>query len=184
MEDHQILAALWSRDQSALNAVSAKYKGLYASILREILDDPQDVEECGNDTLMAVWNSIPPNRPDNLAAYLCTLARRIAIDRLRYHTRQKRGRGYAVALSELENCLPDHKAGAQEDSLHIRKVLSQFLRELDPVTRVLFIRRYVWLESVENLAGRYRFSENAVSVRLYRARKKLKKVLEKEEIDI
>lgn len=183
MEDSQILAALWAREESVLEEISVKYKRLYASILREILDNPQDVEECGNDTLMAAWNSIPPNRPENLAAYLCTLARRIAIDRLRYHTRQKRG-GYAVALEELENCLPDRSTEAREDSLHIRAVLSQFLRELDPVTRVLFIRRYVWFESVESLAERYRFSENTVSVRLYRARKKLKKVLNKEEIDI
>ena len=184
MEDSQIVAALFSRNDTALREISAKYQRLYQSILREILDDPQDIEECANDTLLAVWHSIPPNSPKNLPAYICTLARRIAIDRLRYHTRKKRGSGYDVSLSELEACLPAGKGTVRDDDIHIRTVLNRFVRDLDTVTQVLFVRRYVWLESVESLAKRYGFSENTVAVRLYRARKKLKKVLEKEDIQI
>ena len=148
------------------------------------MQDSQDVEECSNDTLMAVWNSIPPNRPQNLSAYICTLARRIGIDRLRYQTRKKRGTGYDFALSELENCLPDTQISNPEDDIHIRAVLSKFLKELDVTTRVLFIRRYVWLEAVSSLAKRYNMAENTISARLLRARKKLKKVLEKEDISL
>ena len=184
MKDDQILSALLDRNDSALNHLSSKYGRLYRSILWEILEDNLDVEECANDTLLAVWNSIPPNRPENLSAYICKIARRIGIDRLRYRTRKKRGTGYAAALSELENCLPDTRLSNPEDGIHIRAVLSQFLRELDITTRVLFIRRYVWLEAVSSLAIRYEMSENTVSARLSRARKKLKKILEKEEITL
>ena len=184
MEDNQILSALFDRNDTALKDLSTKYGRLYRSILWEILEDNRDVEECANDTLLAVWNSIPPNNPQNLPAYICKIARRIGIDRLRYHTRKKRGAGYAAALSELENCLPDTQITNPEDTIHIRDVLSRFLRELDITTRVLFIRRYVWLEDVSSLACRYVLAENTVSARLSRARKKLKKVLEKEEITI
>ena len=184
MKDDQILSALLDRKESALDQLNLSYGRLFRSILWEILEDNQDVEECANDTLLAVWNSIPPNRPQNLPAYICKIARRIGIDRLRYRTRKKRGSGYAVALSELENCLPDTQISNPEDSLHIRNVLSQFLRELDIVTRVLFIRRYIWLESISGLAERYHMAENTVSAKLSRARKKLKKVLEKEEITL
>lgn len=184
MEDNQILSALLQRKESALTDLSAKYGRLYRSILWEILEDIQDVEECANDTILAVWNSIPPNTPQNLPAYICKIARRIGIDRLRYQTRKKRGNGYAAVLSELENCLPDTKTPNPEDSIHIRTVLSNFLWELDITTRVLFIRRYVWLESVSSLANRYQMAENTVSARLSRVRKKLKKVLEKEDITL
>lgn len=184
MEDSQIIASLFIRDEGALKAISGKYRRLYLHILWEILDDPQDIEECANDTLLAVWNSIPPNEPENLPAYVCKLARRIGIDRLRYRTRQKRGGGYEATLSELESCLSADLCIFQEESLHIRQVLSKFVRQLDGVTQVLFIRRYVYFESVESLAKRFHLSENSVAVRLYRARKKLKKVLEKEEIDV
>lgn len=184
MEDKQIILALLNRNEAAIKELKTKYNRLYSSILWEILEDPQDVEECANDTLLAVWNSIPPNQPENLAAYICTLARRIGIDKLRHRTRKKRGSGYTAALAELENCLPDQKNSNPEDTMHIRAVLNYFLKELDTTTRVLFIRRYVWLESISSLAQRYKMTENSISARLSRARKKLKKVLEKEEITL
>ena len=184
MEDKQIMAALLDRNDAALKELSAKYGRLYRSILRQILEDEQDVEECANDTLLAVWNSIPPNQPQCLPAYICTIARRIGIDRLRYHSQKKRAKGYTEALAELEGCLPEVSGVNPEENLHIRAVLNQFLRELDQTTRVLFIRRYVWLESVSSLASRFQMAENTVSARLSRARKKLKKVLEKEDIFI
>ena len=184
MEDRQILSALLDRNEAAIKELKTKYNRLYCSILWEILEDSQDVEECANDTLLAVWNSIPPNIPKNLAVYVCTLARRIGIDKLRYRTRKKRGTGYATALAELENCLPDRQNSDPEVAIHIRTILNQFLKELDTTTRVLFIRRYVLLEAISSLATRYKMTENTVSARLSRARKKLKKVLEKEEITL
>lgn len=184
MEDNQILSALLDRNEIVLKEISAKYARLYRSILWEILDNHQDVEECANDTLLAVWNSIPPNKPQNFPAYICTIARRIGIDRLRYQTRKKRGAVYAAALEELEFCLPDVRHTNPEDSAQIRAVLNQFLQELDTTTRVLFIRRYIWLEDISSLAQRYNMSQNTISARLLRARKKLKKVLEKEEITL
>lgn len=186
MEDYQIIALLFQRTQTALDEISRKYSRLYRRILGEILADESDIEECANDVLLAVWNSIPPNEPENLSAYICKLARRIGIDKLRYQTRQKRHTGYTVALSELQDCLPDTAAAlhTDEENRHIRSVLSDFVRKLDPETRVLFIRRYIWLESTASLASRFALTENHIAVKLYRARKKLKKHMEKEGIQI
>ena len=66
----------------------------------------------------------------------------------------------------------------------IRAVLSEFIRGLDAETEILFVRRYIYLESVAELATRFGMNRNSVSVKLYRARKKLKKILEKEGIQI
>lgn len=186
MEDNQIISLLFQRTQAVLDEISRKYSRLYRRILGEILADESDIEECANDVLLAVWDSIPPNDPENLSAYICKLARRIGIDKLRYQTRQKRHTGYTVALSELQDCLPDTAAAlhTDEESRHIRSVLSDFVRKLDPETRVLFIRRYIWLESTASLASRFALSENHIAVKLYRARKKLKKHMEKEGIQI
>jgi len=186
MEDNQIISLLFQRTQAVLDEISRKYSRLYRRILGEILADESDIEECANDVLLAVWDSIPPNDPENLSAYICKLARRIGIDKLRYQTRQKRHTGYTVALSELQDCLPDTAAAlhTDEENQHIRSVLSDFVRKLDPETRVLFIRRYIWLESTASLASRFALSENHIAVKLYRARKKLKKHMEKEGIQI
>ena len=77
MEDHRIIELLIERSEDALGEVSQKYSRLYKMMIRKALSDEFDVEECANDVLLAVWNSIPPNRPKSLAAYVCRIARRI-----------------------------------------------------------------------------------------------------------
>jgi len=185
MEDYQIIIMLFERSEAALDHLAKKYAGVYKRILWEILRDESDMEECANDVLLAVWNSIPPNDPQNLPAYLCRIARRIGIDKLRHRTRKKRDSGYTVSLSELNECLPDPGGlPREEDGRQIRHVLSEFIRQLDPETQVLFIRRYVYLESVASLSKRFSLNENYIAVKLYRARKKLKKHLIKEDISL
>ncbi len=186
MDDNRIIELLFERAETALDEVSHKYSRLYKGIIREVLSDECDVEECGNDVLLAVWNTIPPNRPNSLPSYICKIARRIGINRFKFNTRQKRNTGYIVMLSELQDCLPAEEIidDSEERSEIIRTVLSEFLRSLDPETEILFVRRYMYLESVADLAKRFELDENRISVKLYRARKKLKKVLEKEGIKV
>lgn len=184
MDDSIIIDQLFGRAENALDELSRKYSRLYKGILREMLGDERDVEECESDLLLALWNSIPPNRPGSLPAYICKVARNIGINRLKYNKRQKRDCGYTIALSELDDCIPDRESDGREESGRIGSLLSDFIRNLDAETRILFVRRYVYLESVTSLAGRFGMSENHVSVKLFRARNKLKKVLEKEDISL
>ncbi len=187
-KDEQIIEALFNRDEGILEQISNKYRKIYVSVLRQILGSDEDVFECENDVLLAVWNSVPPNKPNNLAAYIAKLARNISINRFKYNTRQKRAVGYTVVLHELSECIPDNSFG-KDYTEHFKdkelgQILTDFVRNLDDETRVLFVRRYFYLESVGSLAKRYGFTENKVSVKLYRARNKLHKILEKEEVII
>jgi RNA polymerase sigma-70 factor (ECF subfamily) len=188
MEDKVIIDMLFERNENALEQINAKYSRLYVSIIRETLSDESDVCECANDCLLAVWNSIPPNRPDNLPSYICKIARRLGINRYRYNTRQKRGESYTKLLSELEDYLPDNSQNAffsgEVPPEKFAAVLEDFVRSLDASTRVLFVRRYVYFESVASLAERFEMKENLVAVKLHRAKLKLKKILEKEGIDL
>ena len=186
MDDRKIIELLFERKESALDEISRKYSRLYTGIIREMISDVCDAEECANDVLLAVWSSIPPNCPNNLSSYICKIARRIGVDRFRYNTVGKRNCGYTVTLDEIEECLPDVEPfGAHaEQSEIIRNVLSDFIRGLDPETEILFVRRYIYLESVMSLAERFDTDENRIAVKLCRARKKLKKRLEKEGIQI
>jgi len=183
MEDLQIIALLFERSEKALDEITKKYGSLISTVLRGLLCDVCDVDECKNDVLLAVWNSIPPQNPSSLCAYVTKLSRRIGIDRHRYNTRIKRKVENITPLSELEECLPDVNADEAEQGM-IREVLSDFIKSLDPQSEILFVRRYIYLESVASLAKRFEMDENHVSVKLYRARKKLKKVLSKEGITV
>lgn len=181
MDDQTIIELFFRRDERALHEISARYARLYRGVLRHVLGNESDIEECENDVLTALWNSIPPQVPDCLSAYIATLARRIGIDRLRYNTRAKRNTDHTLLLSELGESVPAAIDEITDDG-QLRRVLSEFVRALPPQTRILFLRRYVYEESVAELAQRFALSENHISVKLYRARKKLQKALEKEGI--
>lgn len=188
MEDKEIIEMLYARNGNALCELELKYRGLYRQLLRRLLDDECDVDECSNDLLVSVWNSIPPNRPDHLPSYVCKLARRIGINRLKYNKRKKRSTACTVMLSELSECIPDSsfvdEIESEERAERIRRTVSDFTRSLDAETRVLFVRRYFYGESVKELSVRFGIGEGTVSVRLHRARARLKILLEKEDIHV
>ena len=184
MDDSIIIELLFDRNEAALDEISYKYSDLYKSIIGRVLSDKGDIEECANDVLLTLWRTIPPTRPRSLPAYICSIARRIGIDRLRHNTSARRNPAYTVTLSELGDCLPSNEPTDNTDSETIRRVISNFLQTLDAESEILFLRRYVYLESISELAKRFKISENHVSVKLYRARRDLKKLLESEGISI
>lgn len=183
MEDRQIIDLLFARDERGLTHTEEKYDPLYRSILRRALSDPLDIDEGANDVLLSIWNSIPPNFPNHFPSYICRIARRIGINRFKHNTRQKRNTECDILLSELEGCIPaPDRLEKRQESMQLRHLLNRFLEELDPQTRVLFLRRYYYLEPVKSIAQQLGVSANVVSVRLHRARATLRTLLEKEGV--
>ena len=83
MTDEEIISLFFERSEQAISELAAKHGKAVARIVRNILSDEEDVKECVNDTWLGVWNSIPPNRPDPLRAYVCRIARNLAAKK--YH---------------------------------------------------------------------------------------------------
>lgn len=172
-----LLQKLNSRDESALQYITDRYGALLKGLARRILGTQSDSEECVNDVLLEVWNTIPPAAPASVSAYACMLTRRTAIDKLRSITAAKRGGGeYHASLDELSEVLSDER---ETDSEELRLALNDFLALLSPVDRTLFIGRYFGVEPMPELAARLGMSANAASVRLSRIRAKLKQYLMK-----
>lgn len=182
MEDSEIVALFWARDQQALTETVKKYDGYLDAIARRILGDPLDAAECVNDTLLAAWDSIPPHRPGVLSAYLAKLTRRIAMKVWRSRDTLKRGSGeVALSLEELEECVPDPKS--LEDTLNGKELaegIDAFLRRLPEQERRIFLRRYFHGESIREIGQAYGFTNSKTETMLFRTRKKLKKYLAKE----
>lgn len=182
MEDRQIVALYWQRDEAAIDETSQKYGQYLAKIAFNILADREDAQESVNDTYLAAWNSIPPHKPGVLSTYLGKLTRRISIDRFRKYTAQKRGAGeYALSLQELEGCISggDSTEETVEAQL-LAESITAFLRELPPETRHVFIGRYYYLDPVKEIARYCRITESKVKILLHRTRIKLREHLEKE----
>ena len=178
MEDHNILSLLWQRAEGAIPALAERFGRTLYRMALNLLGSPRDAEECVNDTYLAVWNAIPPNRPEPLPPYVYRIGRNIALNRLRSNTAQKRG-GYELSLEELVGCIP---APCLEDGRALGVAMDAWLSTLNKENRAMFLRRYWFGDSVKDIAVAFCMTENAVSVRLNRLRGSLKDYLIKEDL--
>ncbi len=181
MEDGQIVDLFWSRSDAAIANSKQKYGRYCRYIAYNILQNDSDAEEIENDVYLKAWNSIPPNRPSSLKAYLGMISRQLAFDAYAAKNTQKRGGDVALVLDELAECIPDSNGGEDiGESLALHDALNGFVRSLSGKTQKIFVRRYWYSSSVSEIAADYGMSENHVSVSLFNTRKKLKRFLSKE----
>ena len=178
MDDQQITELFFERSDQAIKELSVKYGRSLKNISFNILGSEQDAEECVNDTYLAAWNTIPPQNPDSLYAYVCRLVRNNSLTRYTRNTAKKRNSSYDVALEELEYCIPG--SAGLEDELEQKETaecINIFLASLDRDSRIMFVRRYCFSDTIGEIAGLFGTSEHYISVRLHRLRQKLKKNL-------
>lgn len=184
MEDLEIVALYWQRNEEAIAESGKKYGGYCRRIARNILENEADAEECVNDVWLRAWNAIPPQKPARLAAFLGRITRNLALNRLEKEWARKRGGGIREAvLEELEECLPAPAVDPAEDMV-IRDTLDRFLADLPAGTRQMFLQRYWYLCSVKEIAAARGMGESRVKMALLRARNQLKELLEQEGITL
>ena len=170
MDDRDIIELYWARSENAVTQTVEKYGRYIHKIAYAVLGNPEDSEECVNDTYIKVWTSIPPQRPDNLMAYIGRIVRNLSLDRLRACAAEKRGGGHGVSvLDELGTCVSDAGDGRElEDQLALTESLNRFLENLPVPTRKVFMRRYWYFVSVKEIAHEYHMTEGKVKMLLLR----------------
>ena len=180
MEDLQIIGLLFQRSETAIFALQQKFGGLCRSIISNILPDSRDVEECMSDAFLRVWNSIPPQRPERLDSYIARIARNVALDRYDYNTASMRNTGMTLAFEELALYLPSRDQ--ETDAVEFKSFINRFLRGLPKASRMMFVRRYWYGESIAQIADAFECSEEKVKSTLFRTRNKLRQAMIKEGI--
>lgn len=182
MEDERIVELYWQRRELAIEETDAKYGAYLHTIAYRILSCEEDAEESVNDTYRAAWDAMPPHRPAILSSFLGKLTRRISIDAWRKRSAEKRGGGEtALALEELEDCVSG--SGSIEEESERRELIEtidRFLLALPESERSVFVCRYWYLDPVPSIAAQFGFTESKVTSMLFRTRKKLRVLLEKE----
>lgn len=179
MEDREIIARLFARDPEGVRLLAETYGCPLMALARRILRDEKDAEEAVSDTWLTAWNTIPPQNPAHLYAYLAKICRFSSFAILDKAHAQKRTATVVSLSSELESCLP-----AAWESHDLREALNGFLSGLPAEKRRIFLRRYWFGDSVQEIARRYAVSESKVKVTLFRLRGQLKTHLEKEGITV
>lgn len=182
MDDKELIRLFLERDENAIAECGQQYGAYLRRIAGNILELPEDAEECVNDALFAAWNRIPPLKPDSLKAFLGKLIRDIAISRFRENHAAKRDSSLSVMLDELAETLPSSHAVEEEvEAAELSRFIDSWLRAQKQDERVLFIRRYYFGDSVKALAAAYGCSEQKMAQIMLRLRRSLKKAIEKSE---
>lgn len=186
MDDQHIVKLYFDRDEQAIAETQKTYGKYCHAIALRILENREDTEECVNDTYLQAWNSIPPERPTKLGAYLAKITRNLAINRYHADRCEKRGGGeVAIAMDELAECLADADSHASPaDDIALRDALNRFLRQLPEATRDIFLMRYWYVCAIQDIARELGMTESRVKMQLSRTRERLRYFLEQEGIQV
>lgn len=186
MEDLQIVQLFLDRSEDAVKALSEKLGKYCNTIAYNVLGDASDAEECVNDTYLRVWNSIPPQKPACLKAFVGKITRNLALDLQARKNTQKRGGGQLpLVLDELEDVVGKNSDPSENmESDELISAINAFLAALPKDKRILFVKRYWYMESVKSIAKERNMTESNVKTSLFRIREQLRETLIKEGIEL
>ena len=170
----------------AITETETKYGRYCMKIAQNVLNNLEDSEECVNDAYLRTWDSIPPNEPTSLGAYIGRITRNLALDLYRKRHSGKRGNGdVPLVFDELEECISgENELERREDSQEITNALNSFLASLPETERMIFMRRYWEMEPIADIAERYGITVSKTTTMLFRLRAKLRNHWTKEGITL
>lgn len=174
MEDCRIAESIKENPNTGIALLAEKYGQLINYIIRGILAGyEQDMEECFQDTLMRCTDCIDyyDKSYKSMQGWICTIARRIAIDRLR---KIKQGQIiYEQSVDDIENI--SAYESMEEEYIKKEKYQNVYdaINKLSKRDREIFLRKYFYMQTAEQIALEMGKSVRSVESHLYRIRKKL-----------
>ena len=184
MDDNQIIALFFQRNEDAIRQTDSVYGSRLFRISQNILHCQEDAQECVSDTYLRTWNAIPPTRPSSLFAFLARVCRNLSLTRLDWAMASKRKAELVALTQEMEQCIPDSRRDNSMEAKELGRLLNAFLETQSRENQMVFVRRYWFGDSPREIAERYGIKEGALIARLHRLRKKLAAYLEKEGISV
>ncbi len=185
IDDEEIIEMFFERDQQAILELDIKYGKICHNLSYNIVNSRRDAEECVNDAYLGAWNAIPPTRPNPLLSYIVKIVRNISLKIYWRKEAAKRNSIYTIAMQEIETCIADQKTVEDEvEARELARIIESFLDTLTVKERVIFMRRYAYIDTYADIAKRVGVSEKNISVRLTLIRQKLKQYLIEREVFI
>ena len=183
IEDEKIIELFFERSEQAIRELDSKYGKVCHALSYNIVNNRQDAEECVNDAYMGAWNAIPPAKPNPLQAYICKIVRNISLKLYYRKVTAKRNSAYEIAMQELEPYLSAPNTVEREiEARELVRIIESFLDALSEENYVIFMRRYWFSDTYEEISKCVGLSEKNVSVRLTRIRQQLKEYLIEREV--
>ena len=172
MNPTELINDLLKRSDGSLDQLKLHYGPLIRYVIAPILPDARDREEVFIDILVRVWDRVDQFDPahGNWSNWLSAIARNAAIDRAR--------RNPPVG-DELTETIPAPNSDPEQELIRKerQRALHTALNSLESSDKALFYRKYYYRQSTAQIAAEYGTTERAIEGRLYRIKRKLRKVL-------
>jgi RNA polymerase sigma-70 factor (ECF subfamily) len=183
--DFELIRRAQKGDEAAFNEVVLAYRRRILGTIARLIGHPEDVEDVGQEVFLRLYFSIDQLRtPEVFEPWLYRLTVNASYDYLRKHRRRMESR--MSDLSEQQVIVADavasSKAGAaDEDKRKTRETVQELLSAVSEEDRVLLIMKEVEGLSLKEMEKIYNVNENALKVRLFRARQRVLKAMPSKE---
>lgn len=178
MTDNKLTERLREGNIEALNEVITEYTAYTYTIVSNILGDilpKEDIEETVSDSFVSLWYSREKIRPGKLKAYIATIARNKAKDRLKtMKAAQPLEDDFPVAHCEE----PEYKTLQKELAIITRNAVE----DMGEPDSEIFKRHYFFYQKVDEIASEMGIKPATIRVRLKRGREKLRIAMEKKGV--
>src|SRR6202011_2560139 len=177
--DFEIIKRAQKGDSVAFNDVVLAYRKRILGTIARLIARPDDVEDVGQEVFLRLFFSLDQLRtPEVFEPWLYRLTVNASYDYLRRQRRRNESR--MADLSEQQVMMADAAAGGKHDAeqqrrSQVRETVHGLLDNVSDEDRILLTLKEVEGLSLKELEQVYRVSENALKVRLFRARQRVLK---------
>ena len=180
--DFELIERARSGDDSAFNQLVQAYRKRILGTVSRLIGRPEDVEDVGQEVFLRLYFSLDQLRTAEVfEPWLYRLTVNAAYDYLRRQRRRQESR--MSDLSEQQVMLADATEGGkrrqeEQRQARVREQVQFLLEKVSEEDRILLTLKEVEGLSLKELQKIYRVSENALKVRLFRARQRVLKAFE------
>lgn len=177
--DQELVEKARTGDSSAFNQLVLAYRRRILGTISRLIGRPEDVEDVAQEVFTRLYFSLDQLRTAEVfEPWLYRLTVNASYDYLRRSRRRHESR--MADLSEQQVAMADSLAGGRQDDDtrqrgEIREFVDTLFRHVSEEDRILLMLKEVEGLSLKELEGIYHVNENALKVRLFRARQRVLK---------
>lgn len=173
MQESEILELLKNQEEQGMEELLRHYGPLIRYVIKPILKSKQDAEDCLSESVMRIWENIHTydERKGSFAAWVTAITRNTALNMVRRMNRHQADELEEEARSS--ELTPEERILLQERQYELKRALNT----LSQKERTLFYRKYYYLQSTERIAAELGTTVRSVEGKLYRIKKKLRKMI-------
>lgn len=174
MTEQMMIKAMRTRDPAGLEAMMDRYIPYVSVVVWNILRfamQPEDAEEVVSDVFLAAWNQAEALQSGKVKAWLATVARNKAKNKLRSLGRELPLEDDLLELPGQES--PEEVLTRAEE----RFLVNWAVNDLPEQDREIFLRHYYYAQTTREISEEMALNESTIKTKLRRGRAKLKEIL-------